>query len=67
LRASLDSWKEWIEKGFGLTRLGVAVATGKLKFLTGDYRRMLHTPSMAGPFLRSFELMQEVKTELKIG
>jgi hypothetical protein len=39
------------------------VATGKLKFVVGDYRRMIATPSMAGPFLRSFEVMG--KTEFK--
>ena len=66
LRANLEDWKTWIEKGFVLARLGITVATGKLKFVVGDYRRMLRTPSMAGPFLHSFELMSKVKTDFKV-
>jgi hypothetical protein len=63
LRADLDAWKEWLTEGFGFDKLGVAVATGKLNFVAGDYRQMIRHPNMAKPFLRHFELMGELKTE----
>ena len=63
LRASQDSWREWIEQGFGVLKLGTVVASGKLKFQTGDYHRMIRNPILAKAFLRHFELMSRVKTE----
>ncbi len=63
LRADMDAWKEWLIDGFGFNKLGVAVSTGKLQFLTGDYRQMIRNPNMAGPFLRHFELMAKLDTE----
>lgn len=60
LRASPDKWSAWIEGGFGLTKLGPAVATGALQFATGNYRQMIRNPSLANPFLHHFELMQEI-------
>ncbi|MEE8387821.1 MAG: hypothetical protein V3R65_04525, partial [Acidiferrobacterales bacterium] len=41
LRASKDSWKKWLNEGFGLLRLGKAVTSGELKFEKGDYRQMV--------------------------
>jgi hypothetical protein len=64
LRATPENWLQWMQDGFGLARLGVTVASGKLKFAVGDYRKMVRTPSMAAPFLRSFELMSKLKTEV---
>ncbi len=63
LRATEGDWKTWLKEGFGLPKLGVATATGKLKFVTGNYRQMVRTPSMARPFLRVFELMSRIKTD----
>jgi hypothetical protein len=63
LRADPASWKKWIQSGFGLPRLGAAVATGELKFETGDYRIMVSKVSLSVPFLRHFELMQQIRTE----
>lgn len=63
MRADLNAWKEWLTEGFGFDKLGVSVSTGKLSFLTGDYRQMIRHPNMAKPFLRHFELMGKLKTE----
>jgi len=63
LRADMDAWKEWLTEGFGFNKLGVAVSSGKLQFVTGDYRQMIRNPNMAGPFLRHFELMAKLDTE----
>lgn len=64
LRASPEHWVLWIEKGFGLTRLGPAVATKTLVFAVGDYRQMIRNPSLSNPFLQHFKLMSEIETEL---
>jgi hypothetical protein len=57
LRAKQESWDGWIANGIGMTGLGVAYTTGKLKFATGDYSAMLKDPRMAGPFIKSFGAM----------
>jgi hypothetical protein len=62
LRASKESWLEWVNEGFGVLKLGTVVASGKLQFLAGDYHRMIRNPSLAKAFLRHFELMGRVKT-----
>ena len=61
LRASPEKWTGWIENGFGLTKLGPAVATGALQFASGNYRQMIRNPSLANPFMHHFSLMQEVE------
>jgi hypothetical protein len=61
LRATPEKWAGWIKGGFGLTRLGPAVATGALQFATGNYRQMIRNPSLANPFLQHFELMQDIE------
>jgi hypothetical protein len=60
LRADPDKWLIWINEGFGLTRLGPAVATGALQFATGNYRQMIRNPSLANPFMSHFKLMQDI-------
>lgn len=60
LRAAPEKWLEWIDEGFGLTKLGPAVATGALQFACGNYRQMIRNPSLANPFLQHFALMQQV-------
>ncbi len=60
LRAKPDLWQKWMEKGVGMTGLGMAFTTGKLKFLVGDYGAMLKDPRMAKPFINSFSVMGRV-------
>lgn len=60
MRADMKDWLKWVEKGIGMMGLGTAYATGKLKFKTGDYKAMMKDPRMAGPFVKSFGLMQQV-------
>lgn len=60
MRADMDDWLKWVKKGIGMMGLGTAYATGKLKFKSGDYMAMIKDPRMAGPFVRSFGLMQQV-------
>lgn len=60
LRADPDTWAAWIEEGFGLTKLGPAVATGNLQFVVGNYRQMIRNPSLSNPFLQHFELMRDL-------
>jgi len=60
MRADEKDWLKWIEKGIGMMGLGTAYATGKLKFKVGDYAAMIKDPRMAGPFVKSFGLMQKV-------
>lgn len=63
LRASEESWLEWVHDGFGVLKMGTVVASGKLQFITGDYHRMIRNPSLAKAFLHHFELMGRVKTD----
>lgn len=60
LRATPEKWAAWIAEGFGLTKLGPAVATGALQFATGNYRQMIRNPSLSNPFLHHFELMSDL-------
>lgn len=57
LRASPETWAKWQTSGLGLTGLGVAVSSGALQFRKGDYRRLIRTPALAGPFLKFFSLL----------
>lgn len=60
LRATPEKWKHWLSDGFGLAKLGPAVATGALQFACGNYRQMIRNPSLSHPFLHHFDLMCEV-------
>jgi hypothetical protein len=60
LRASADQWRSWQNDPPGLVALGMAYASGKLQFLAGDYVSMVKNPAMAGPFVKSFEVMSRV-------
>ncbi|MBZ0106254.1 MAG: hypothetical protein K8H84_11555 [Sulfuricella denitrificans] len=57
LRASSGQWAKWQKEGLGIAGLGVAVASGNLQFRNGDYRKMIRTPQLAGPFLKFFTLL----------
>lgn len=63
MRADHKDWMKWVEKGVGMTGLGTAFAMGKLKFLKGDFKGMIKDPRMAGPFVKSFGLMQKIGAE----
>lgn len=63
LRATEATWAEWFGKDVGMTTLGAAVTTGKLKFKKGDYATMLKNPSLAAPFVKSFSIMGRVAAE----
>ena len=60
LRASKDNWETWLKKGLSMMSLGMAYTTRKLKFKVGDYKAMIKDPRMAGPFIKSFEVMGRV-------
>ena len=60
LRADQKNWEKWLNKELGMTGLGLAYATGKLKFAIGDYKAMISDPRMAGPFIKSFAAMGRV-------
>ena len=60
LRADQGNWEKWLKKELGMTGLGLAYATGKLKFAVGDYKAMISDPRMAGPFIKSFAAMGRV-------
>ncbi|MEA3275464.1 MAG: SCP-2 sterol transfer family protein [Pseudomonadota bacterium] len=60
MRADMDDWLKWVKKGIGMMGLGTSYATGKLKFKVGDYKAMMKDPRMAGPFVKSFGLMQKI-------
>jgi hypothetical protein len=60
LRADLADWLKWVEKGIGMMGLGAAYTTGKLKFKVGDYKSMIKDPRMAGPFVKTFGLLQKI-------
>jgi len=60
LRANPESWEKWIREGFGLSKLGPAVATQVLEFAKGNYRQMIQNLSLSQPFLEHFELMRKI-------
>lgn len=57
LRADDGNWSKWLSKELGMTGLGMAVTTGKLKFNSGDFKAMIKDPRMATPFVKSFAVM----------
>jgi len=63
LRATPGDWKKWITNGFGLSKLGAAVATRSLQFIQGDYRQMIRNPTLSRPFLRHFVIMNQLETK----
>jgi putative sterol carrier protein len=60
MRASSQDWAKWMNKPLTMTSMGMAFATGKLKFVKGDFKTMIKNPSMAVPFVKSFGLMTQI-------
>lgn len=60
MRATAENWAKWAEKPLTMASMGMAFATGKLKFATGDFKAMIKNPSMAMPFVKSFALMSKI-------
>lgn len=60
MRASKADWEKWSHKPPGLMGLGMAYTARKLRFKVGDYAAMIKDPRMAGPFIKSFEVMGRV-------
>ena len=57
LRAKPEQWDAWKKNPLTLSKLGVTVSSGQLKFMKGDYRKMIRNPNMATAFLRCFNLL----------
>lgn len=60
LRAKLEDWGEWFKNPPGMMDLGMAYTSQKLKFAQGDYASMIKDPAIAGPFVKSFQIMARV-------
>jgi putative sterol carrier protein len=60
MRADEGNWNKWFQKEMGMTGLGMAVTTGKMKFNAGDFKAMVKDPRMATPFIKSFTVMGRV-------
>lgn len=60
LRATKADWEAWSKKPPGLMGLGMAYTSRKLRFNVGDYAGMIKDPRMAGPFIKSFQVMGRV-------
>ena len=60
MRASEKDWGKWMAKPLGMTGMGMAFTTGKLKFKVGDFKAMIKDPKMAMPFVKSFGLMSQI-------
>jgi hypothetical protein len=61
IRADENLWNQWLESPPNMTKIGVAYTTRRMQFKKGDYASMLREPRMAGPFIKSFEVMAQVK------
>ena len=60
LRATKENWAVLVAKPPGLMKLGIAYTSRKLRFLKGDYAKMVRDPSLAKAFVKSFALMASI-------
>lgn len=65
LRASRWHWIEWTKSGFGINKLGPAIANNTLEFTTGNYRKMISNLALGQAFMRHFQLMNLVSNKVK--
>ena len=63
LRATKESWTKWLSHGLGMMALGMAYTSRKMHFRKGDYKAMVKSPTLAKPFVRSFNVMGNVKID----
>lgn len=61
LRATPTDWAQWLNQGFNLSNLLVAVGAQRLQIRRGDHRRILRKPPLVHALLRAFALMTEVR------
>ncbi|OQY57037.1 MAG: SCP-2 sterol transfer family protein [Candidatus Parabeggiatoa sp. nov. 2] len=61
LRATAEEWQNWMTNGIGKADLMLPGWAGGLKFEKGEYMEMMSSPSMWGPFVKSFAVMGKVK------
>ncbi len=57
LRAAPIDWLEWLNQGFALSSLLVAVGNSRLQVRKGDHKRILRKPPLVAALLRAFALM----------
>lgn len=61
LRANPADWKQWLQEGFSLSNILIAVGAGRLQIWKGDHKRILRKPPLVSALLRAFTLMTEVR------
>ncbi|MFO1423991.1 MAG: hypothetical protein U1F70_10120 [Candidatus Competibacteraceae bacterium] len=66
LRASSVDWIEWLDQGFDLSRILVAVGARRLQLWKGDHKRILRKPPLVSALLRAFALMPEVRVSAEL-
>lgn len=64
LRAALMDWLEWLNQGFTLSNLLVAVGSNRLQVRKGDHKRILRKPPLVAALLRAFALMTTAQRAL---
>lgn len=57
LRAKELHWKDWLNREIGSSSIGLAYTTGKLKFVSGDYRQIVKNPDIKRSFIKGFSVM----------
>lgn len=63
IRTQPEIWQKWLNYPPGMMAIGIAYSSNKLQFKQGDYSAMIKDPRIAGPFIKSFEIMAQLKTE----
>lgn len=64
LRAAPEDWSEWLNRGFDLSNLLVAVGGNRLQVRKGDHKRILRKPPLVAALLRAFALMTTAQRAL---
>lgn len=61
LRAAPMNWVEWLDQGFNLSNLLIAVGSDRLQVRKGDHQRILRKPPLVAALLRAFALMTDAQ------
>lgn len=64
LRAAPKDWMEWLNRGFDLSNLLIAVSGNRLRVRKGDHKRILRKPPLVAALLRAFALMTTAQRAL---